>query len=134
MPVAFMSALSDALDRWVVDTSEREWLTDARRELAELRRKAEAYDNARATVKIEGNTRAYYVLRAEEAEARASAAERALSVEKTSSAVLAEMVEQETDRANVAERERDEWRDTARLCGKRVRELEAATRITSGGG
>ena len=32
-------------------------------------RKIEAYDAARATVKIEGNTRAYYVLRAEAAEA-----------------------------------------------------------------
>lgn len=32
-------------------------------------RKIAAYDAARATVKIEGNTRAYYVLRAEAAEA-----------------------------------------------------------------
>lgn len=40
---------------------------DAR--LAELERKAAAYDAARAVVKTEGNTRAYYVLRAEAAEA-----------------------------------------------------------------
>lgn len=33
-------------------------------------RKVKMYDNARATVKIEGNTRAYYVLRAEAAEAK----------------------------------------------------------------
>ena len=34
-----------------------------------LREKAGAYDAARSTVKIEGNTRAFYVLRAERAEA-----------------------------------------------------------------
>ena len=37
--------------------------------LAENARKVEAYDAARATVKREGNSRAYYVLRAEAAEA-----------------------------------------------------------------
>ncbi len=41
-------------------------------------RKIDAYDAARATVKIEGNTRAYYVLRAEAAEARLAAAQQAL--------------------------------------------------------
>lgn len=38
-----------------------------------------AYDAARATVKIEGNTRAYYVLRAENAESRLAAATEALN-------------------------------------------------------
>ena len=44
-------------------------LTAAEAELERVRPKVEAYDAARATVKIEGNTRAYYVLRAEAAEA-----------------------------------------------------------------
>lgn len=41
---------------------------EAKRKLAEVERKAEAYDAARATVKREGLSRAEYVLRAEEAE------------------------------------------------------------------
>jgi tRNA G10 N-methylase Trm11 len=44
--------------------------------LGELERKADAYDRARAVVKTEGNTRAYYVLRAERAEARIADLER----------------------------------------------------------
>lgn len=39
------------------------------REREQNKHKVEAYDAARATVKTEGNTRAYYVLRAEAAEA-----------------------------------------------------------------
>lgn len=46
------------------------------RQLAEAARKVDAYDAARATVKREGNTRAYYVLRAEEAERQLAEAER----------------------------------------------------------
>lgn len=41
-------------------------------------RKIEAYDAARATVKREGNTRAYYVLRAEAAEAEVTRLREAL--------------------------------------------------------
>lgn len=51
--------------------------------VAEDARKVAAYDAARAVVKIEGNTRAYYVLRAEKAEAELEAArqERDLALE-----------------------------------------------------
>jgi outer membrane murein-binding lipoprotein Lpp len=42
------------------------------------KRKVAAYDAARAVVKIEGNTRAYYVLRAEAAEAALADTRRAL--------------------------------------------------------
>ena len=47
-------------------------------ERPEDRRKIEAYDAARATVKTEGNSRAFYVLRAEKAEAERDEAVEAL--------------------------------------------------------
>jgi len=65
---SYLETRGTAADRHIADHL-RAALTDSK--VGENARKVEAYDAARATVKIEGNTRAYYVLRAEHAEAQA---------------------------------------------------------------
>ena len=77
-----MSDLIKRAERWKhacpIDASDA--ITELVDALQDAQRKVDAYDAARAVVKTEGNTRAYYVLRAKNAEAALQDAREALTL------------------------------------------------------